>query len=493
MNGLCLPDDMLWGPDGEDYKKNIMTMRTAIARNMLDRVRAYIDDIYSKQLPEKKAEIDARVLKPKSVSGSSFSMFYKGVELPVINKTVMTLDGIDYVPVFQIVDNPVHSQKGGKFIIVKTNMRNAFIKLMGDRAFVLTKKSTVPLLIYMFRLTRDVDELCDMLHFERCHESEAAYAIPDIFSDDEDDRFVYIRPYERGYWKDYLLSPFVLEAKEQHEEILRIIRRTIVLHEEELPCIDPRDIITKQAHATGIDATDLEGNEDTIDPVEDSSLDIEDGGDGTHTIHDGAVTITLAPQSSHMHDETWPIIIYHEAYSKSKCTLTKAYVAATLVKLITKDVTLSNMSVFDFIVDSVVNDNPLPIATTIGDLNQKMLRFMEWFPMKISTVQSYPDQSMVMEVAKVEQRLVYDNNINPLSELAMMSRANLFGKGGLPRESCQASVRNIHESYFNVIDPIDSPSGMSVGISLHIVPEIHSFNLQREVAERSKIRRFARG
>ena len=109
MNGLCLPDDMLWGPDGEDHKKNIMTMRTAIARNMLDRVRAYIDDIYSKQLPEKKAQIDARVLKPKSVSGSSFSMFYKGVELPVINKTVMTLDGIDYVPVFQIVDNPVHS------------------------------------------------------------------------------------------------------------------------------------------------------------------------------------------------------------------------------------------------------------------------------------------------------------------------------------------------------------------------------------------------
>ena len=106
--------------------------------------------------------------------------------------------------------------------------------------------------------------------------------------------------------------------------------------------------------------------------------------------------------------------------------------------------------------------------------------------MKLSNVRSYPESEMVMEVAKVEQRLVFDNNMNPIAELAMMSRCNLFGKGGLPRESCQSNVRNLHDSYKGVVDPVDSPSGLSIGISLHISPEVSDPWLANNVTYLSK-------
>ena len=472
MNGLRLPDDMLWGSNTGDQFTNIMTLRSSITRTMLDRVRTHIDAIYDAQTKEKQAEINKRAPKLKTPATASLSIFYKGVELPIVDKTKMTLDGIDYVPVFQIVDSPVHSQKNGKFIIVKTNMRNAFIKMSGTSAYVLTKNSTIPLFVYLFYLSRDIDQLCEILHLEQCHESEAAYAVPDVFGP-EDDRFVYIRPYEHGYWKDYLLIPFALEFYNQHVAVLQTIREAMRLSTEQFA-----DSCPSKNSDTDVDVDDIPDEPTLTETIK--------------VVYDGDVAITIIPQEQHGYDETLPIVKYHEAFARAKCTVSKSYISALFSKLVARDMTLGYRSVMDFIVESISNDHPLPIGTDIGDLNQKMLRFMEWYPMKISNVQSYPEQGMIMEVAKVEQRLVYDNNINPLAELAMMSRANLFGKGGLPRESCQTAVRNIHPSYFGVIDPIDSPSGMSVGISLHLVPELHSLNFQREIAERSRVRKFAR-
>ena len=62
----------------------------------------------------------------------------------------------------------------------------------------------------------------------------------------------------------------------------------------------------------------------------------------------------------------------------------------------------------------------------------------------------------------------------------MMCRVNLFGKGALPLQSCNTTVRNIHDSYFGTVEPIHSPSGRNIGISLHFTPEVSSHDLHVE-------------
>ena len=146
-----------------------------------------------------------------------------------------------------------------------------------------------------------------------------------------------------------------------------------------------------------------------------------------------------------------------------------------------KDITMDNVSVFDLITSNIRENALISKYYHINDIGQKNIRFMEWYAMKLSSVQAYPEQNIIMDSAKVEQKRVYNNSVNPISELAMMSRVNLFGKGALPKESCNASIRNLHNSYLGVIDPIDSSAGQSIGISLHHCPEVFSENMCAEV------------
>ena len=105
---------------------------------------------------------------------------------------------------------------------------------------------------------------------------------------------------------------------------------------------------------------------------------------------------------------------------------------------------------------------------------------MEWYALKLSTVRSYPEANLITEVAKTEQKRLYNNSVNPITELAMMCRVNLFGKGALPLQSCNTTVRNSHDSYFGTVEPIHSPSGRNIGISLHFTPEVSSQDLHVE-------------
>ena len=74
-------------------------------------------------------------------------------------------------------------------------------------------------------------------------------------------------------------------------------------------------------------------------------------------------------------------------------------------------------------------------------------------------------------VLTLDQRRILDDSVNPLGELCMFSRIIYNGPGGIAKESCSALVRNLHESYRGIIDPIDSPSGPAIGICQHLVPD----------------------
>ncbi|MBI1838782.1 MAG: DNA-directed RNA polymerase subunit beta, partial [Candidatus Colwellbacteria bacterium] len=56
---------------------------------------------------------------------------------------------------------------------------------------------------------------------------------------------------------------------------------------------------------------------------------------------------------------------------------------------------------------------------------------------------------------------------NPLSEVEHKRRLTALGPGGLTRERASIEVRDVHESYYGKICPIQSPEGQSIGLVNH--------------------------
>ena len=142
---------------------------------------------------------------------------------------------------------------------------------------------------------------------------------------------------------------------------------------------------------------------------------------------------------------------------------------------------MNNLSIFDMLIDHIKNNVIIPDCYNIANISQKDIRFMEWLALKLSSVSSYPEQNIIMETSKTEQKRIYNNSVNPVTELSMMSRVNLFGKGAIPLEACSPHLRNLHDSYMGVIDSVDSSSGRNIGIALHLVPEVFNTDMNIEV------------
>ena len=115
----------------------------------------------------------------------------------------------------------------------------------------------------------------------------------------------------------------------------------------------------------------------------------------------------------------------------------------------------------------------------INDISQRRARLSEWICYKLAQ-QSKTNKKKkssniftdaLISVLTLDQRRILDDSVNPLGELCMMSRIIYNGPGGIAKESCSALVRNLHESYRGIIDPIDSPSGQAIGICQHLVPD----------------------
>lgn len=115
----------------------------------------------------------------------------------------------------------------------------------------------------------------------------------------------------------------------------------------------------------------------------------------------------------------------------------------------------------------------------INDISQRRARLSEWICYKLGQ-QSKTNKKKkssnifndaLLSVLTLDQRRILDDSVNPLGELCMMSRIIYNGPGGIAKESCSALVRNLHESYRGIIDPIDSPAGPAIGVCQHLVPD----------------------
>lgn len=478
MNGLRLPQE-LFGNTVQD--NNIFKVKKKVYNEIMQSVKDYIDKLYSVCTPEKQNKIDN--LEPTIVPyKNSLFEFYKGVHLPILDKTAMILDGIYYIPIMQLVDNPIHSQKFGKFILVKNNLRYCMVKMKGDTSIVLNKNSFCPLFIYqLLKYDMDYFKTLEILGYELTdNDIDAKYYIPYVDEQDNNEiKIIKVKACEEGYWKDYLLNPFILENLALHKMAIEKYKKIL----------DENDTLT-------IDKDDDDGDKITNETDDTIEEDIEDITSNIVNSKDDEVTKLEKIDEHYVTNQekmiklTYLVSCYLQLTKKGKKNIKKWHILNTIRKFNSKDMTMGNWSILSLVEDVVMKDSLLPQATTINDLAQKMIRYFEWYALKLISIRSFPDTNMIMDLCKIEQKLVYDNCTNIIAELSLLHRCILVGKGSVPKEAASANLRNNSPSYYGIFDPIRTPSGQNTGLIRHVVPEVRTFDLQEAMQEEKNINIF---
>lgn len=480
MNNIKINYDEILHTDPDD---NIFTLRQKIYDNLIDKIYKYIDHLYDQLANDPKiVDISKRTVRSQ-INRESLMMMYKGIEIPMMDKSCLILDNIEYIPIFQMVDKCIHLQKDGKFVVVKNNVRNTFLKLDGRICNALYRNATIPLLPYLLYVYNDVRHMLTELGYTIIDttkeyvnlDSNDYYIVPEYYTTD----FLIVKKeFPDRSWKGYFLSPYTKEHFEYHQSIVNTIIDNI-----------NNNIIPQVT----TDSTSSDNEDDIDNPysnvVHSSVLDdkLQEARERRSSVEMRNVKqYLLIPHEKDQEtiDKIFNVIsTYHIRTRTIKRTLTKMYLETSLFKYNCEDITLNNCTVFGMISDAIKTNKMIPDSYNISDISQKDSRFMEWYALKLSTVRSYPEQNLITEVAKTEQKRLYNNSVNPITELAMMCRVNLFGKGALPLQSCNTTVRNIHDSYFGVVEPIHTPSGRNIGISLHFSPEVSSQDLHIETGK----------
>jgi len=116
----------------------------------------------------------------------------------------------------------------------------------------------------------------------------------------------------------------------------------------------------------------------------------------------------------------------------------------------------------------------------INDISKRRVRLGEWLLYKLAQqhknniLKNSGDAGIfgeaIIQTLHTDERRILDDSVNPLGELCIMSRIIYNGPGGIGKNSCNPELRNLHESYKGVIDPMDTPTGDAIGVSQHIVP-----------------------
>jgi len=79
-------------------------------------------------------------------------------------------------------------------------------------------------------------------------------------------------------------------------------------------------------------------------------------------------------------------------------------------------------------------------------------------------INSRPIQAVLQEFFASSQMSQFMNETNPLSELEHKRTISATGPGGLSRERAGFEVRDVHESHYGRICPIESPEGPNIGL-----------------------------
>lgn len=79
-----------------------------------------------------------------------------------------------------------------------------------------------------------------------------------------------------------------------------------------------------------------------------------------------------------------------------------------------------------------------------------------------------PLSSVAREFLVSSQLSQFMDQVNPLAELSHKRRLSAMGPGGLTRERAGFEVRDVHESHYGRICPIETPEGQNIGLINHL-------------------------
>jgi len=96
------------------------------------------------------------------------------------------------------------------------------------------------------------------------------------------------------------------------------------------------------------------------------------------------------------------------------------------------------------------------------------------------------NSSRILSECNVSDIIQFDFSINPIEELTKLSRTSLIGPGGFARENVPEHLRDISNSMYGRICPVDTPDRENCGILQNLVPNVRlDDNLRFKADERS--------
>lgn len=81
-----------------------------------------------------------------------------------------------------------------------------------------------------------------------------------------------------------------------------------------------------------------------------------------------------------------------------------------------------------------------------------------------SIINTTPLSSAINSFFGSSQLSQFMDQINPLAELTQKRRVSALGVGGLSRDRAGIEVRDVHNSHYGRICPIETPEGQSIGL-----------------------------
>ncbi len=86
----------------------------------------------------------------------------------------------------------------------------------------------------------------------------------------------------------------------------------------------------------------------------------------------------------------------------------------------------------------------------------------------LQLVNPKPLSSVAREFLISSQLSQFMDQVNPLAELSHKRRLSALGPGGLTRERAGFEVRDVHESHYGRICPVETPEGQNIGLINHL-------------------------
>jgi len=96
----------------------------------------------------------------------------------------------------------------------------------------------------------------------------------------------------------------------------------------------------------------------------------------------------------------------------------------------------------------------------------------------------------ILSECNVSDIVQFDFSINPIEELTKLSRTSLIGPGGFKRENVPEHLRDISESMYGRICPVDTPDRDNCGILQNLVPNVkldENLKFSEEILENQPI------